>query len=331
LTLAKLDTFISVIAAFHDDAALVEPFIRETAGLLSERYTHYEILLIDDGSRDNTVAKITGLLTQLPNLRLIRLSRRFGTDIALTSGLESAIGDYVVTLIPKTDPPVLIPSLIEDCRQGKEMLFGVRVAETSGSGPLRWATSAFYLLAEKVFRLSILRHATYFQVYSRQALNSVVRVKDKTRYLRLISAILGFSNRTFTYQPIQRAGDEPDRSWADSFTLALGLLTAHSANPLRVVSLTGLLASVLNLLYAFYILSVYLLKPHVAEGWTTLSLQTAGLFFWVLLILTVLSEYIGRILGELKDRPLYFTLEEKNSSVLTPDAERRNIVNASPE
>jgi glycosyltransferase involved in cell wall biosynthesis len=329
--LAKLDTFVSVVAAFQDDAALVEPFAQETAALLAERYTHYEILLIDDGSRDHTAAKISGLLTQLPHLRLIRLSRVFGTDIALTAGLESAIGDYVVTLIARTDPPLLIPSLIEDCRQGKEMLFGVRAVSDSGSGPRRWAAALFYLLAEKIFRLSILRHATYYQVYSRQALNSVVRVKDKTRYLRLISAILGYRNRTFTYQPIQRTGQEPERSWADSFTLALGLLTAHSANPLRVVSLMGLFASFLNLLYAFYILGVYLLKPHVAEGWTTLSLQTAGLFFWVLLILTVLSEYIGSILGELKDRPLYFTLEEKNSSVLVQEPERRNIVDASPE
>jgi glycosyltransferase involved in cell wall biosynthesis len=327
--LAKLDTFVSVAAAFHNDAAIVDYFIQDASRLLDDRYTHYEILLIDDGSTDNTVAKITARLNQMPNLRLIRLSREFGTDIALTAGLESAIGDYVVTLIPRTDPIALVPKLIDECRQGKDMLFGVR-ANAKEKGPLHWATLLFYKLAENVFRLPIVRHATYFQVYSRQALNAVVRIKDKSRYLRLISAILGATNRTFVYVPIISAEYTQERGWIDSFTLALGLLTAHSANPLRVVSLAGLFASLLNLLYAFYILGVYVLKPHVAEGWTTLSLQTAGLFFWVLLILTVLSEYIGRILGELKDRPLYFTLEEKNSSVL-PDSERRNIATSSPE
>ena len=325
--MAKSDTFVSLVAAFHDDALRVDAFISDAIRLLEERYTHYELILVDDGSTDNTVAKISAFLSVSPNLRLIRLSRHFGLDIALTSGLESAIGDYVVTLVPRTDPLILVPKLIEDCRQGKEMLFGVRNADQQ-SGPRAWAAQLFYSFAKNVLRISILPHATYFQVYSRQALNALVRIKDKSRYLRLMSAILGFRNRTFVYQPL---AEEEARSWADSFGLAIGLLTAHSANPLRFVSVLGLCASILNLLYAVYILAIYWFKPHVAEGWTTLSLQTAGLFFWVLLILTVLSEYIGRILGELKDRPLYFTLEEKNSSVLPPETERRNIVTASPE
>lgn len=327
--MAKSDTFVSVVAALENDAPIVEAFLRETLQLLAIHYTHYEIVLVDDGSTDDTVGRVTQLLAQLPHLRLIRLSRRFGTDIALTSGLESAIGDYVVTLVPRTDPVALIPDLVEDCRQGKDMLFGVRSGAAEAPWLRRTATRLFYALAQRVFRIDLLRHATYYQVYSRQALNAMVRIKDKGRYLRLISAVLGYANRTFTYQPLRRGVME--RTWSESFALALGLLTAHSANPLRAVSIVGLIASGLNLLYAAYIVAIYVLKSHVAEGWTTLSLQTAGLFFWVLLILTVLSEYIGRILGELKDRPLYFTLEEKNSSVLSDAPERRNIVTASPE
>ena len=326
----KSDTFVSVIAAFANDEAVVDAFLADITRLLDDNYTHYEVILVDDASTDTTVFKISTALTKFPHLRLIRLSRPFGRDIALTSGLESAIGDYVVTLIPRTDPVALIPKLIEECRQGKEMLFGVRATGDTGSLLRRWAGEFFYFLTETVFRLPLLRHATYFQVYSRQALNAVVRIKEKGRYLRLMSSIVGYTNRTFVYQPVSAAA-ETERGWSDSFSLAVGLLTAHSANPLRAVSVLGLFASFLNLLYALYIVAIYVLKPHVAEGWTTLSLQTAGLFFWVLLILTVLSEYIGRILGELKDRPLYFTLEEKNSSVLIPESDRRNIVTTSPE
>lgn len=327
----RSDTFVSVVAPLYNEGAWVEPFVRETVALLQEQYAHYELVLVDDGSTDDTVARVETLLRQLPAMRLIRLSRRFGPDIAITSGLESAIGDFVVTLLPETDPPSLIPGLVDLCRQGKDVLFGIRSSTRGEPWSRRFAASLFYAVAEHLFRAPILRHASFYQVYSRQALNAVVRIKDKARYLRLLGTLIGYENRTFTYEPIQRSATVQGRSWSEAFALALGLLTAQSANPLRFVSAMGLLASIINVLYVAYILVIYFFKPHVAEGWTTLSLQTAGLFLWVFLILTVLSEYVGQILGELKDRPLYFALEEKNSSVLVTHPERRNIVSASPE
>jgi len=329
--LSRADCLVSVIAPLHNDAAIITPFVTDLSQVLSKNYTHFEIVLVDDGSDDDTVPRVTSLLATLPSIRLLRLSRRFGTDIAITSGLESAIGDYVITLIPETDPPALIPNLVDQCRGGKDVLFGLSEI-ASGSLPMRLATRLFYTLARTVLRLDILEHASYFQVFSRQALNAVIRIKDKTRYLRLLGTLIGYQNRTFTYIPIQRSENpRPARTWGDALRLGVGLLTAHSANPLRFVSLLGLFSSLLIAVYIGYILLIYFFKDHVAEGWTTLSLQTAGLFFLVFMILTVLSEYIGQILVELKDRPLYFTLEEKNSSVLTSDPERRNVVTSPTE
>jgi len=326
--MSRIDALISVIAPLRNAETVVEPFLRELSAVLAQHYSHYEIVLVDDGSTDNTVGRVSTLLHTLPCIRLVRLSRSFGTDIAITSGLESAIGDYIVTLIPDTDPVTLIPDLVEQCRQGKDLLFGV-TAQSTGSLTMRAATWFFYRLAKSLFRLDILEHATYYQVFSRQALNAIIRIKDKTRYLRLLGTFVGYDNRTFTYSPIHRSLHQTERTWNDALRLAVGLLTAHSTNPLRFVSLLGLFSSLLILLYIGYVLVIYFFKDHVAEGWTTLSLQTAGLFFLVFMILAVLSEYIGQILAELKDRPLYLTLEEKNSSVLSSGPERRNVTSTS--
>jgi hypothetical protein len=103
------------------------------------------------------------------------------------------------------------------------------------------------------------------------------------------------------------------------------MVVTSSAHPLRLLAGLGLLASGLNLLYMIYVVAIFFLKDQVAEGWTTLSLQASGMFFLVFLILTALCEYVGRILEESRDRPLYYVVEEKNSNVLIADAERRNV------
>lgn len=324
------DCFVSVVAPLWNEAALVPSFVQEVMEVLRSRYASYELVLVDDGSTDATLPAVSAQLQAHPSIRLIRLSRHFGADIAMTSGLDTAIGDYVVAMLPASDPPRLIPELVEECRRGKDVLFGVRLDASKDPWLMRFARRVFYGFSRRILRLEIPEHATYFQVFSRQALNALNRIKDKHRHMRLLSAHIGFENRTFHYEPAYRAGRPPPPRWREAFGLALGLVTASSANPLRFVSLMGLLASVLNGLYVIYVIAIYLFKKNVAEGWTTLSLQNAGLFFWVFLILTVLSEYIGRILGELKERPLYYTLEEKNSSVLTPDPDRRNVA-ASPK
>lgn len=319
------DCFVSVVAPLWNDAAIVDAFVTETMNVLAGSYTNYELVLVDDGSRDDTVERMAPLLARHAGIRLLRLSRHFGTEIALTSGLETSIGDFVVVMMPDSDPPTMIPNLVEECRRGRDILFGLR---TNASGDPWWRrllAGSFYAIGERFFDLRVPRHVTRFQVFSRQALNAVIRIKDKYRYLQLLSSYVGYQRNVFTYIPLNRYGRPRTRPFGESVRLAFGLLTTNSAHPLRVVSMLGLVASIVNALYVVYVLLIYWFKKHVAEGWTTLSLQHAGMFFFVFLILTVMSEYIGHILDEIRERPLYYILEEKTSSVI-PDEERRNIV-----
>ena len=327
--MATSDCFISVVAPLHNDSAIVDAFITEVMAVLRESYTNYELILVDDGSVDDTAAKVTVLLNQHDCIRLIRLSRKFGTEIAIAAGLDSAIGDFVVIMLPESDPPQLITEIVQKARGGYGVVFGVRKDRSGEPLLMRAGASLFYWSANRLFKLALPKNAAPFRVMSRQAVNAVTQMKDKYRYLRVLTSYVGYSSRSFFYEPINRYGKPRTKGFFEAVNLAIGIIVTNSTHPLRFVSWLGLLAATLNVLYVGYIVVIYLFKKDVAPGWTTLSLQTAGMFFFVFLLLTILSEYIGRILEESKERPLYYVLEERNSSVLLADQERRNVVRES--
>jgi hypothetical protein len=131
------------------------------------------------------------------------------------------------------------------------------------------------------------------------------------------------------YKPISRSGRPPREGLFHAANTAIAVIVGNSTRPLRMVGWLALAAAFLNLLYIAYVFAVRMLKTRVAEGWMTLSLQNAGMFLLLFLILAVVTEYVGRILDETRDRPLYYIAEEANSSVMVPSAERRNVVRES--
>jgi hypothetical protein len=177
--------------------------------------------------------------------------------------------------------------------------------------------------------LKVPEGASYFQCLSRSAVNGVTRIKDKYRSIRLMASNLGPEVETVSYEPISRRNHSRARGLLESLDMAAGITVSHSTRPLRFVTALGLLASFANLIYMGYVAVIYVFKEHVAEGWTTTSLQLSGMFFLLFLIMAALSEYVGRVLEESRDRPLYHVIEERNSNVMVRDSDRRNVVSAS--
>ena len=208
-------------------------------------------------------------------------------------------------------------------------MFGVTRGRGGESLPVRLGSTAFDWYCRRVLKLRLPSNSTQFRVLSRQAVNAVTQVKNVYRYLRILTADVGFRRESFLYEPINRKGQSARKKLGEAVSMALDIIITTSPHPLRFASWLGVLASVFNMLYAGYIVLVYLLRERVAEGWTTLSMQNAVMFFFVFLILTVTSEYIGHILAETIDRPLYYVLEERTSSVSIADETRRNVVSES--
>ena len=320
---ASSSLFVSVICRLHNDLALVDGLVESVTGVLREHYESWELLLVDDGSRDGTGRRVKELLQRVDGVRYLRLSRSFGLDVALTAGLESAIGDYVVTLEPDTDPPALIPQLVALARAENAAVHGVSL---SRERPLlhRLGAKVFYWACRRLFDLPLREGQTHFRALSRQAVNALVEIKDNYRYLRALTPYIGYETREFPYQ--QKAGARPRESLLEAADTAIAVVVSNSTRPLRLVSWLALIASGLNVAYIGYVFLIKLIKRNLAEGWMTLSLQNAGMFLLLFLILAVVTEYVGRILNETRERPLYYIAEEASSQVLVADQDLRNVV-----
>lgn len=325
----RSDTFVSVVTPLRNDADIVEGFVTATMAVLEANYSNYELVLVDDGSRDDTVAVVDGLLRVHKCIRLIRLSREFGVETAITAGLDSVIGDFTVVMLPDGDPPELIPDMVERARRGRGVVCGVRTSRPTSPLWAKVGAALFHSLASRLVDVEIPRNASSFQVLARSAVNGITRIKDKHRSLLFLSGEVGYDADRVEYAPRFRRPKARHRGFSESLALAIGVVVSRSTRPLRIVAGLALAASTLNLLYMGYVITVYIFKAQVAEGWTTTSLQLSSMFFLLFLVLTVLAEYVGRILEESKDRPLYHVLDERNSNVSVADAERRNVVKES--
>ena len=154
-------------------------------------------------------------------------------------------------------------------------------------------------------------------------------MRDRSRIIRLVSANLGLPTYRFSYTPLGSSGLSPSRRISDDINLAFDILAATSLHPLRFVSRIAIGLAATNVFYAMYVFLVFLVKPHVAEGWVTLSMQSSVMFFFLFLVLAVLGEYVGKVSFEGQDRPLYVVLEERSSSILIDESTRRNVVEES--
>lgn len=324
------DFFVSVVSVVSNDADVLEPFVNDTMAALENAYENYEFVIVDDGSIDGTRTAIEPLLKKHPAMRYLRLPRSYGTEIAFSAGLDSAIGDVVVTMQPD-DPAELLPKMVDHAADSGGVVFGVRRDPVAGQSLLyRFGRSAFHSLSGLFFRRSPPKNAAYYIALTRQTLNAVVQIRDRARFLRIFSAQSGFPTETVSYKPVYRRGRPQRKSVPQAASYALDAIIANSTAPLRFVTYLGLAAAFANLLYIGYVFAVAIVKQRVVEGWISTSLQASVMYFLLFLILGVFSEYLIRIVEESKDQPLYIVAEEKTSAVMIPNrSARRNVMKES--
>ena len=306
--------FIScVVPAFNEAANLMPLLIRLTSQLavLSERW---EVLVIDDGSRDATPVVIAPWLTR-PGVRYVRLSRNFGKEAALTAGIERAAGEVVVLMDADLQHPVsLLPAMLEAWMKGAKMVCAARASRTDESLAKRLGTRIFYSLVNRDPSMHIPVDAGDFRLMDRVVVDALKLLPERNRFMKGLYAWVGFQTVVIPYTPDPRLSGKSAFSLRKLAKLAFTGVTAFSNAPLRLWSGVGAVVAALALAYGVWIVVEYFLFGVQVPGWATLVAGTMFLSGVQLLSIGILGEYIGRIFDEVKQRPIYLVSAEGGHS-----------------
>lgn len=313
----RSDTFVSVISPVRNAEAWLAIYLREVSALLADEYQDYEVVLIDNASTDGTVEVVERLQQELRNVQLYSLARSIPHESAFVVGLEQAIGDVVVTLDAAYDPVTPISEMADLSYSGVDIVYGLRRDRLQRSISLYNGLSrVFFRFYRFITKENLPIAASTLRLYTRRAINSFLDNGDRYSLFPVIGAFSGLRYRTFDYERINRTGSPDKQSYAAAVARAFRLFFLSSHYPLRLLSLAAIAGAFLNVLYSIYVVLVNLVKPTVAEGWTTLSLQNSVMFFILFMILAVLSEYVARLVMTSQNRPFYLVMRESRSLVL---------------
>ncbi len=310
------DLLVSVVTTVRDASSYIDDFIREADAALASRFKDYEILIVDNGSRDDTVEKIERMQRNVKNIQLYCLATPIRREIDIVAGIDQAIGDIVITMDAVYDPPQLIPQMVDAFQAGAEIVYGLRRDRLTLNGTYQRAARLFFSLHRSMTKADLPVAASSYRLMSRRVVNSFVAMPNRFELFPVITAFTGFRYATLVYDRVARSGIADKAEYFHGLERAIRIMLLGSHYPLRLLTAASFAGAMLSLLYSFYVVVVLFLK-HTAEGWATLSLQISGLFFLLFLILAAMNEYIFHIFLEQQRKDVYLIARETSSSVLS--------------
>ena len=309
-----------VMPAFNEGPSLgiVLPQLLDTLRPLG---APLEVLVVDDGSRDDTAAVMQRLCARHPELVYLQLSRNFGKEAALTAGLDAASGDVVVLLDADGQHPVtLIPAMLQKWRDGFDVVYAVRSTRDDQSALQARLTGVFYRLINWGGRVEIPPNAGDFRLMDRKVVQALKALPERNRFMKGLYAWVGFHGVAIDYEPLPRVDGQSNFGLRGSLSLALTGVVAFSIAPLRLLTLLGLLLAAGALGYGGWVVIEYFFRGIDVPGYATI---VVGMMFFSgiqLLSIGVLAEYVGRIYEEVKRRPNYL-LSRRLGRGLPPPAD----------
>ena len=307
-----------VVPVFNESEVIGVFYGRASQALAAIEGFDYELVFVDDGSRDDSYAQLTALAAADPRVQVIRFSRNFGHQIAITAGLDHARGDCVVVIdADLQDPPEVVAEMVEKWREGFDVVYGVR-AEREGETAMKLFTAtAFYRLLNRLTSIQIPANVGDFRLMSRRAVDQLRQLREKDRFVRGLVSWIGFNQTGLTYSRDKRYAGETKYPYRKMIKFAFDGITSFSTVPLKLATWTGYGAALLAVLY---LLSVFVQKMlgYTVDGWATIMVAMLFMGSVQLICLGILGEYLGRIFNEVKPRPMYVIQDVVNGERL-PD------------
>ena len=301
---------ISVVVPLYNEEENIDYLFTRLLSVLDKLETSYEVVCINDGSRDNTLKQLIEYHHQNPNIKVINLSRNFGKEIALTAGIDYARGEAVIPIdADLQDPPELIEELVAKWRQGYDIVYATRRSRQGETWLKRFTADAFYKTIGKMTKISIPANTGDFRLLDRKVVEALKQIPERTRFMKGLFAWVGYKQTSVMFDREPRAAGTTTWNYWKLWNFAIDGITSFSFVPLKIWSYIGLFISFISLLYASFLVIRTLILGIDVPGYA--SLMVAVLFFGGIQLITlgVIGEYLGRVYEEVKGRPLYFVRE----------------------
>jgi glycosyltransferase involved in cell wall biosynthesis len=301
----KLITII--IPAYNEEEALPKCLQRITKLIDKETSHDFEVLLVDDGSKDKTVEIIKKKRQEDKRFSYVTFSRNFGKEIAILAGLDYAKGDAVIFIdADLQDPPEVIPELIKYWEQGYDDVYAKRRSRKGESWLKKWTSKMYYRVLQKMSSVEIQKDTGDFRLLDRSCIEALKRMREVERNTKGMYSWIGFRKKGIYYQQQERQEGKSKWSMMSLVNLALNGIMSYTTAPLRLASVMGLIVSLVAFIYLIYIIIVTNLYGDPVQGYPTIMVTILFLGGVQLLSLGILGEYLGKVFNEVKGRPGYF-------------------------
>lgn len=300
-----------IVPLFNEELVINETYGR-LKRVMDESGENYEIIFIDDGSKDKTLELAKNICQNDHTTKLLSFSRNFGHQTAISAGMEHAKGQAVVVIdADLQDPPEVIPEMIRKWEEGYEVVYGIRVGRKGETFFKKISAAMFYRTLKMMTDVDIPLDVGDFRLIDRKVCDALAKLPEKNRYVRGMVSWVGFKQTGVEYTRDERFAGETKYPLRKMIKFAANAITSFSYKPLRLASYVGTFISLLSFMYLIYVIAERLLVPDsTTPGWA--SLAAISLFFngVILIMLGIIGEYIGRIYEEAQGRPLYILSEK---------------------
>jgi glycosyltransferase involved in cell wall biosynthesis len=298
---------LSVVIPMYNEEEVLPLLVQRLRPILDDLGTPYEVVAVDDGSKDLTPALLQRYHREWPQLRVLRLRANAGHQAAISAGLVSALGDYVVTIdADLQDPPEVIPQMLAAAKDdGVDVVYGVRSDRSTDTWFKRVSAQSFYRLIRLMSPTNAHADAGDFRLMSRATVDAVNSLPEHNRVLRFIVPALNFPSDTVEYKREERAAGDSKYPLLKMVRLSVDSLTGFSTAPLRVATFAGLGGAVLAVLLMIYTF-IARAQGHTVAGWTSTVAIVSAVGAVQLVCVGILGEYIGRMYAHMQGRPTYF-------------------------
>ncbi|PZS35672.1 MAG: glycosyltransferase [Pseudonocardiales bacterium] len=310
---------LSVVVPMFDEEEVLPQTLPRMRAALDGIGCDYELICVDDGSKDSTATLLKAARAGWPQLRIVRLRANAGHQAALTAGLDVSVGDYVVTIdADLQDPPELIATMLARAAdEDVDVVYAIRSDRTSDTAFKRITAGLYYRMARRVAGPQVPTHAGDFRLMSRAAVDALHTLPERHRVYRLLIPWLGFPSTTVSYTRDVRAAGTTKYPLTKMFRLAADSITSFTAAPLRLATWLGITGFVVCLVMGTASVVAYFAGATV-PGWASITVAVMFLGAVQLLCLGLLGEYVARLYSEMQRRPLYFVAEDTGSPANAP-------------